>query len=410
MQNLHIIDPLAGCRNYKQIAYTVGEDGTVDKRESICNTANIDGGTGEYYDVLCSVEIPEDGRYLFEFATNCTLTARINGEECAHIRYNKWRNVQKVPCSFAYRKGDRVDVAIRVEKAEGRTVYLTFGWLTPTDQQSVSSADELLEKAKAADYVIYCGGLNHDLDTEGLDRPHMLLPGEQNVLIPKLIEANPHTVVVLTAGSPVTMPWVDKAPAVLWTWYAGMEGGHALADILTGDVCPGGKLPFTMPKEYADTPVARYGEYKAENCRYNEDILVGYRGFEYDGIEPLFPFGHGLSYSTFAYSDLSVKTTEDGAEVTFKVTNTGCVPAAETAQLYIGDPVCRVKRPLKELRNFQKVALQPKETKEICLSVSSMDLSFFDEETDSWEWERGTFTVFVGSSSGDIRLTASFEM
>lgn len=410
LQNLNIIDLGAGCRNYKQIAYTVNEDGTTHKEESICNSANISSGTATYYDVLCSIEIPEDGKYMFEFASNCTIHAKINGQDCGSVYYSMWRDVQKVLYSSAYKKGERVDIEIRGERGGDRLLDLTFGWLTPTDQQSVSTAEELLAKAKAADYVVYCGGLDHNLDTEGIDRPHMELPGEQNVLIPMLAEANPNTVVALTLGSPVTMPWLDRVKAVVWTWYAGMEGGHALADILTGVVCPSGKLPFTLPSDYGDTPVARYGEYKAENCRYNEDILVGYRGFEYDGVEPLFPFGHGLSYSTFAYEDIAVTLTEEGADVTFTVTNTGSVKAKEITQLYVSDPVCSVKRPPKELRNFQKVELEPGETKAVCLPLTYRDLSFFDENSGDWVWERGEFVVSVGSSSQDIRLTASFVL
>ncbi len=410
LQNLNIIDLGAGCRNYKQIAYTAEDNGETTKIESICNTANIENGTADYYDVLCSIDIPKDGKYMFEFSTNCAAAVRINGKKCVNICYNMWRDVQEVPCAFNYKKGDSVDIEIRVEKAGGRNINFKFGWLTPEDQKNTSTVDELIKKAQKADYVIYCGGLDHSLDTEGLDKPHMKLPSEQDMLIPKLIEANENTVVVLTAGSPVSMPWIDRARAVIWTWYAGMEGGHALADILTGEICPSGKMPFTLPKEYSDTPVARYGEYKAESCKYNEDILVGYRGFEYDNIEPLFPFGHGISYSEFEYSDLSVKPTENGAEAAFKVKNIGTVKAKEIAQLYIGDPVCSVKRPLKELKNFKKVELLPGETKEIKLSVSNIDLSFFDEATDDWKLEKGEFTVFVGSSSKDIRLKASFEL
>jgi len=185
-----------------------------------------------------------------------------------------------------------------------------------------------------------------------------------------------------------------------------------LCDILTGDICPSGKLPFTLPKTYADTPVARYGEYQKTNCKYNEDILVGYRAYDHDNIQPLFPFGHGLSYSSFVYSDLELSDgangTNDGLTVRFKVKNVGTIAAMEVAQVYIGDPVCSVKCPPKELKNFQKVALQPGETADICLTITSQDLSFYDEETKSWKLEPGEFTVNVGSSSRDIRLRGSF--
>ena len=189
-----------------------------------------------------------------------------------------------------------------------------------------------------------------------------------------------------------------------------MEVGHVLADILIGDICPSGKMPFTLPVKYADSPVARYGEYKPENCKYNEDILVGYRAFDYDDIEPLFPFGHGISYSEFEYSDLVLQKDNDGFNVKFNVTNIGNLKAKETAQIYIGDPICSVKRPPKELRNFKKLELEPGETTEISLPISAFDLSFYDEATENWKLERGEFTVFIGSSSRDIRLSGSIEI
>lgn len=185
--------------------------------------------------------------------------------------------------------------------------------------------------------------------------------------------------------------------------------GTALADILTGDIVPSGKMPFTLPKVYADTPVARYGEYKVVSVKHNEDILVGYRGFDYDGIEPMFPFGHGLSYTEFEYSDLKINVQNDGAEVSFKIKNIGNVTAKEVAQLYVGDPVCSVLRPIKELRNFKKVELAPCQSVEITLPITDMDLCFYDEQNSSWKLEKGEFTVFVGSSSRDIRLKGSFE-
>ena len=311
---------------------------------------------------------------------------------------------QDVSCAFTYEKGQRVDVEIQLNRVK-EVVDFRFGWLTPEDYANASSEAELLRKAKEADYVVYCGGLDHSYDTEAFDKKSMQLPSEQDVLIPKLIEANSNTIVALTAGSPVTMPWIDQAKAVVWTWYAGMETGHVLCDILTGDICPSGKLPFTLPKSYADTPVARYGEYQRTNCKYNEDIFVGYRGYDKDQIQPLFPFGHGLSYSCFEYSDLGIIPGEDGGlMVCFQVKNAGSVEAKEIAQVYVTDPVCSVVRPPKELRNFCKVALTPGQTAEICLPIAAMDLCFYDEETQSWKLEAGEFEVSIGASAADIRL------
>lgn len=397
---LNIIDQGAGCRAFKHVAYS----GDVHQRVDFCENADIVSGTAEAYDILASVNIPETGSYALRVATDGAATVKLCGAE--HIHLDCKGNLREATCAFTYEKGEQVEIAIHVER-KAEKVNFTLGWITPSQQAASDSEAELLKKAESADYVIYCGGLDHSYDTESFDKKTMQLPSEQDVLIPKLLKANPNTVVVLTAGSPVTMPWIDEAKAVLWTWYAGMETGHVLCDILTGALCPSGKLPFTLPKEYADTPVARYGEYQAANCKYNDDILVGYRGFDHDRIEPMFPFGHGLSYSTFTYSDLQLVPGEEGFAVAFRVTNTGTCPAMETAQVYIGDPECSVKRPPKELRGFRKVALAPGESAELCLPISRQDLSFWDVQTNGWKLEKGEFTVFVGSSSRDIRLKGS---
>lgn len=408
VQMLHIIDPLSGCRAYKHTACTHQEDGSSAEVVSFLENSDILEGTADVYEIVFSAEIPETGCYSFRFFANGNASIKICGEE--HVKMQANGRDQEVTCAFDFIKGDRLDMEIKLNRVK-ESVNFQFGWLTPADYEHSSSETELLAKAKAADYVIYCGGLDHSYDTEGFDKKSMLLPSEQDVMIPKLLRANSNTIVVLTAGSPITMPWINEAKAVIWTWYAGMETGHVLCDILTGDICPSGKLPFTLPKAYADTPVARYGEYQRANCKYNEDIFVGYRGFEQDNIEPMFPFGHGLSYSSFVYSDLKIiageNWAEDGFTICFEVKNVGAVAAMETAQVYIGDPVCSVARPPKELRNFKKVALQPGEAVDICLTITSQDLSFYDEETKNWKVEPGEFIVSVGSSAGDIRLKAS---
>lgn len=413
LQNLNIIDTGAGCRNYIIMSHKKGENGVVEHEKIIAENANIKNGHGGKYEICFSIDIPEDGAYSFCVSTNGTATIKFNGKEVLTFFEMGWE--RNANCSLSLKKGEKVDVEINVEplvteEATQKGTLFTFGWITPSEYTNGSNEKILLQKAKEADYVIYCGGLDHSYDTESVDKKSMMLPSTQDVLIPKLIEANPNTIVTITAGSPVMLPWIDKAKAVIWTWYAGMEGGHALADILTGDICPSGKLPFTLPKKYEDTPVARYGEYNNKNCKYNDDILVGYRGFDYDDIEPMFAFGHGLSYGKFEYSDLKLSSAKDGIDVTFKITNTGKFVAKETAQVYIGDPVCSVKRPPKELRNFKKVELQPNETTEITLNITNLDLSFYDEVSENWELENGEFLVFVGSSSRDIRLSGSINV
>ncbi len=267
-----------------------------------------------------------------------------------------------------------------------------------------------MDKAAAADYVIYCAGLGHSYDTESFDRKDMKLPMEQQLLIPDVLRVNPNTVVTITAGAAVEMPWIDDANAVLWMWYAGMEAGNSLAKLLFGDISPSGKMPFTLPYKYEDHPVARYGEYKETNCKYNEDIMVGYRGFDIDNIKPMFPFGHGLSYSEFEYSNMQITTDGEGAEISFDITNIGNCDAYEVAQVYISDPVCSVVRPVRELRNFEKVFLCKGETKRVTLRVSKFDMSFYDEASNDFVFEKGDFVAEVGSSSRDIRLKQKYTI
>lgn len=405
VQLLNIIDLTAGCRAYKQIAYLKQDDGSSLEMVSFCENGDIVDGEADYYDIIASVNIPETGSYSFHSVTNGRASIKIC-DAGKSKSYTAGRE-QEITIKSNYLQGARVDIEIRVLREEEK-VNFCFGWAVLSDHKNTSSETELLQKAGKADYVIYCGGLDHNYDTEAFDRKTMQLPYGQDEFISKLIKANPNTIVVITAGSPVTMPWIDRAKAVIWSWYAGMEAGHVLCDILTGDICPSGKLPFTLPKSYEDTPVVRYGDYCRGNCRYREDILVGYRGFEHDHMEPLFAFGHGISYSSFVYSELTVRIENKTIVIGFKVQNAGRFTAMETAQVYIGDPVCSVKRPPKELRNFKKVALKPGETIEIELPISFLDLSYYDENTEAWKWEKGEFIVLVGSSSKDIRLKGSF--
>lgn len=405
MQDMNIADEKAGCRGCVITSYKDGKAETV-----ISNTASIEGGECDYYELKLSVCAPKDASYLFKFSTTGSAKIKVNSNKSVVLNYEPDNAETVGECSVACQKGQNILFNCRVQKGDNRKLDFGIQWQEQKEFEGSDSEAKLLMKAADADCVVYCGGLDHSYDTESCDKPDMLLPSGQDAIISKLLDANQNTIVAIMAGSPVSMPWIDKAKAVIWTWYAGMEGGNVFGDILAGNVCPSGKMPFTLPKDYADTPVARYGEYREGNCKYNEDILVGYRAFDNDNIEPMFPFGHGISYSSFEYSDLSVTAKEDGAEVSFVVKNVGNVVAKETAQVYIGDPVCSVKRPPKELRNFKKVELKPNESEKITLDITSMDLSFFDEITDDWKLEKGTFTVFVGSSSKDIRLTGEFEI
>ena len=412
-QLLEIIEPKAGVRAVKQISYKKDENGEINVSTDYCNNTDLAVRNAETYDLNFKVAIPEDGTVGFKIYASIGYCVKVNGKAYIEQPFGKWSAENKFPWSrefvVDFKSGEIADIEIHIE-ALGYEALFDFGWITKSETECVGVDEhEMLEKAKKADYVIYCGGLDHSFDTEGVDRQNMNIPLEQNITISKLAAVNPNTVVVITAGSPVEMPWVDEVNAIVWGWYAGMEGGNALADILLGKINPSGKMPFTLPYKYEDCPVARYGEYKVGDCRYNEDIFVGYSGYEYDGIKPMFPFGHGLSYSKFEYSGLKISTAESVVKISCMVKNIGGFKAKETVQLYIGDVECSVKRPLKELVDFEKIELEVGETKEVTFFVNKEQLSFYDELTDNFKFECGEFKVYIGSSLSDIRLEDSFN-
>jgi beta-glucosidase len=312
------------------------------------------------------------------------------------------------------------------------------------------------QQLKDADAVVVCVGLNTDLvlknynskngkvpksiaeeqasfnkkekdpiEGEGHDRSTFGLPEYQNNLIKKCAAANKNAVVMITAGGAVDMmPWIDSVKSIVWMYYPGQNGSQAAAEIVAGEVNPSGKLPFTYDKRLEDN--AAYGNFGLKwgnngkpkyagyrpywDVHYDEGIFLGYRHYDKENMEPLFPFGHGLSYTTFKYDDLKINKEGDKVLVTFKVTNTGDMDGAEIAQLYVGDQESSVPRPVKELKGFKKVFLKKGETKTITIELDPSDFSFWDPETKQWTMEPGVFDILVGSSSRDIRLNKTVSM
>ncbi|HLP07862.1 MAG TPA: glycoside hydrolase family 3 C-terminal domain-containing protein [Opitutaceae bacterium] len=284
---------------------------------------------------------------------------------------------------------------------------------------------ELVERAVAAaqqaDVAIVVAGLNHERhnDTESTDRLALELPYGQPELIARVAEANPRTVVVLVAGSPVAMdPWLEKVPAVVQAWYAGMEGGRALASVLFGDVNPSGKLPCTFPRRLADSAahasgLPRHYPGEAGTVHYDEGLLVGYRWNDAKGVEPLFPFGFGLSYTTFALAGLAVSPGgEVGAVATIEcaVTNTGARAGAEVVQVYVEPVSPAVERPVRELKGFAKIALQPGETRTVRIPLGPRAFSYYSPERRAWIADAGEYRIVVGRSSRDLPLRAVFQL
>ena len=269
--------------------------------------------------------------------------------------------------------------------------------------------DEAVAVARQSDVVIIFGGLNHDFDTESSDKQNMDLPYGQEILMQEVAKANPNTVVVIIAGSPVKLTGiVHRVPSILWSWFGGMEAGNAVADLLSGKVNPSGKLPFTLPVSLEQSPAHALGNFPGRDLKvdYEEDILVGYRWFDTKKIQPQFPFGYGLSYTQFSISNFSTDKSSYGKNETiyakFTIKNTGSSYGAEVAQLYVSDPVCSVLRPEKELKAFEKIFLKPGETKTVEMQVKVADLAFYDESKSAWNTEAGEYVLQLGNSSRNI--------
>ncbi len=276
---------------------------------------------------------------------------------------------------------------------------------------------EAVEVAKKADVVLMFGGLNKakKQDCESTDRAELGLPYGQDRLIAALTEVTDNLIYINISGNAVAMPWIDSVPAIVQGWYLGSEAGNSLAAVLVGDVNPSGKLPFTFPVQLADTGAHSMGEFSKDGEEhYGEGLLVGYRWNDAKDVDPLFAFGHGLSYTTFEYGEATVsrkKMSRDGSvTVTVPVTNTGERQGKEIVQLYITDCQASVMRPVKELKGFAKVDLAPGQTKKVKFEITAEHLSFFDDKQHAWVAEPGEFEALIGAASDDIRTAVSFTL
>lgn len=316
-----------------------------------------------------------------------------------------------------------------VDYARGYVGDVTGEYNGVTSGQDLSesrSASELVAeavaKARQADYVIFVGGLNKSAgqDCEDADRESLSLPYGQDEVIVALAKANPNLVVVNVSGNAVAMPWVKQVPAILQAWFLGSEAGNSIADVIFGKVNPSGKLPMTFPVKLEDVAAHAVGEYPGVKRqdediwdeKYSEGVLVGYRWHDTKKIKPLFPFGHGLSYTTFAYgkprADRQGMTAGETLTITVPVTNTGDREGAEIVQLYVTDVKAPLQRPAKELKGFRKVRLAPGETREVTFTITPADLAYFDTDAHDWTTHPGKYQAHVASSSADIASTIPF--
>jgi beta-glucosidase len=297
---------------------------------------------------------------------------------------------------------------LRVEykNSGGGGAVAQFGWASLKVPDSVGGYDA----------AIVCVGFDNGTEGEGFDRTFEL-PDGQDDLVSGVAEKNPHTVVVLNSGGNVDMHrWLDKVPALLHAWYPGQEGGNALAKILFGDISPSAKLPVTFEVSENDNPAFKSypSDSSGENVRYEEGIFVGYRGYDHFGIKPLFPFGFGLSYTQFDYSDLRIdqgqSSNREEAEITFKVRNIGDRAGAEVAQLYVKEMRPAIERPVRELKGFEKVFLSPGESKMITIRLDRNSFAYYDPAAGEWKTDPGEYEISIGASSRDLRVKQALEV
>ena len=306
--------------------------------------------------------------------------------------------------------------------ASGRTLYDHVDKVSAEENARLKA--EALEKARQADLIIFIGGLNknHKQDCENGDRESYDLSFGQNELISELAQLQPNIVVVTFGGNPYSTPWLPQVAALVHCWYLGSESGTALANVLSGKVCPSGKLPVTFARDYQDYPYVKYGKEAYPGIRnangrgsqvyYKEDVFVGYRGFERDKVAPQFPFGYGLSYTTFSYGKPSVQADGDAFTVSVTITNTGKVAGKEVAQVYVSAPKnSQIEKPLKELKAFGKTRLlQPGEQQTLTMTLQRSDLASWNEATHDWLTDSGVYTLLVGANSADIKGKVTVQL
>ena len=313
-------------------------------------------------------------------------------------------------------KPTKLDKFIDIIRQEyGQDIEITYSaGYSLADDDDLSLVDAAVEVAADADLALVMAGLPLSYESEGIDRKHIDLPPSHNKLISDVAKVQPNTAIILTNGSAIAMPWVNDVSAILETWLGGQAGAGAIADAVFGVVNPSGKLAETFPVRLEDSPAFLNFPGEDGQVIYGERMFVGYRYFDKLNIEPLFPFGHGLSYTEFGYSNLKLSSTDitdkDQLQVSLTVTNTGKVKGKEVIQLYVADKESSVQRPVKELKAFDKIELAPGESKEVSFTLSVRDFSYYSKVYDRWLAESGEFDILIGSSSRDIRLTGSLNL
>jgi len=350
----------------------------------------------------------QSGYYTFRLSAEDEASLRVEGLPLIDIT---GRGQVQSATATMYLKADKEYRVQLSYHSYGGDSSLHLEWAHPAGKDQ---ADKVLNavagKLRAADAVIFVGGWDHGLDTEGQDRQNMDFPPAQQAIIERLRAFNPRTVVVLIHGSPFTMGWLGSVPAVLDAFYPGMEGGTAIAEALLGEVNPSGKLTFSWPKRLKDAPSRAIGTQDLDNVNYKEGVFVGYRYYDTHGVEPQFPFGYGLSYASYRYSDLRVMQEGEKIQASLQVTNTSARGGAEIVQLYVSAPPSSVLRPVHELKAFARVQLSAGETRTVTMTVDRASLGYWDVVTHGFKTDTGVYGFEAGGSSRDIRLSAKIPV
>ena len=401
-------------------------------------TGMIDGKikAGEYNTKAhqeTAAKVAEEGIVLLKNASlpgqeNKTLPLSKSLKSIAVIGYNAERKQSMGGGSSQIRAFYEITPLEGIRKLVGKSVTINYAKGYNIERGAMANQaliDEAVAAAKKSDMVVVVGGWTHGFhydvwkdnayDAEDIDKPDMNMPFGQDELIGAVLKANPKTVVVLMGGGAIDMTkWISNAPAIVQAWYPGLEGGNALAKILFGDVNPSGKLPMTFPKKLEDHPSQKLGQYPGDTSalmvHYFDDIYVGYRYYDTYKTEPQFAFGHGLSYTSFDYSNLKLTANGNNVTVSFSVKNSGKVAGAEIAQVYVHQEISALPRPEKELKGFDKVFLQPGETKTVTVNLNESSFQYFNDIINSWVMEKGTFDILVGGSSRKIALTEKIKL
>lgn len=403
------VDEAAGVRGWKR-SVNNGQTGATPLRVDFTDEVNfkkgdIDAqalGLVDHFEVVWKGEwLPtQSGRISLGILCDGNAQVWIDGEKVEEIVSNEEADNKEFehPCEA----GKAIQIKLVYQHNRYSDAF-SFG-LAREGGDGTSELSKAVACAEQADVVCFFGGLSHQYDVEGQDRKTINLPLGQNEVLEAVLAVNPNVVVTLVSGAACAMPWIDRVPAVLQGWYAGMECGRIFADILFGEVNPSGKLPMTFPRQIEDIAAHSIGTYESDLSLYSEGIFIGYRHFDRCDIVPLFAFGHGLSYTRFEYSAMKIEDFNSDLKVNFKLRNTGSVQGKEVVQLYVEYLDSKIERATRELKGFAKVKVEPGCSEQLELIVKRDDLATYDEDQQAWQVEPGKVRIHLGSSSRDLRL------